>query len=115
MKPAAPDEEIETAEVSAPLPKVTNNFYDYTPPFNVAALVERMLASVPSKYLVGLSEVVLTNTAGLPRKVRRSMTKSRKRKVKVVEARGLYYQAWKGCPAWIKIFVDNTLRRLESG
>ncbi|MDR3739031.1 MAG: hypothetical protein P4L40_08415 [Terracidiphilus sp.] len=75
----------------------------------MASTVEKMLASVPPKYLNGLSEVVLTNTAGLPRKLRRSVTKSRGRKVRIVEARGLYHQAWHGKPAWIEIFVDNAL------
>jgi hypothetical protein len=69
-----------------------------------------MLASVPPKYLIGLSEVVLTNSGGLSRILRRSVTKARKRKVRIVEALGLYHQAWQGKPAWIQIFVDNTLK-----
>jgi len=41
------------------------------------------------------------------------VTKSRGRKVKQAEARGLYHQAWKGQHAWVEIFVDNTLNFYE--
>lgn len=113
------DQRLDTAEsaitASSQRPTVITNFVGYTPPFNVVPIVERMLASVPPKYLVGLSEVVLTNSSGLPRKLRRSVTKSRKRKVKSAEAGGLYHQAWQGNRAWIEIFVDNILRNWEKG
>jgi hypothetical protein len=101
--------------VSSQLPKVITNFIGYTPPFDVVPIVERMLASVPPKYLIGLSEVALTNSSGLPRKLRRSVTKSRKRKVKIAKARGLYHPAWNGNRARIEIFIDNTLRNWEKG
>ena len=74
-----------------------------------------MLASVQPRYLIGLKEVVLTNSTGLSRKLRRSVTKSRKRKVRIAAARGLYHQAWKGKQAWIEIFVDNTLSFYDKG
>jgi hypothetical protein len=109
------DSQLEAAEnmtsPSLQRPKVITSFLDYAPPFDVVPIVERMLASVPAKYLVGLSEVVLTNSSGLSRKMRRSVTKARKKNVRIVEARGLYRQAWQGKPAWIQIFVDNTLAR----
>lgn len=97
------------------LPEVVAHFSGYKPPFDPVPLIERMLASVPQKYLVGLSEVVLTNSSGLSREMRRSVTKSRGRKVRVAEARGLYRQAWNGKSAWIQIFVDNTLSGWEKG
>jgi hypothetical protein len=106
---------LDAVAVPAQCPKVITNFSGYTPPFEVAPTIERMLASVPPKYLVALSEVVLTNSSGLPRKLRRSVTKSRKRKVKIAEARGLYHPAWNGNRAWIEIFIDNTLRNWEKG
>jgi hypothetical protein len=113
------DERLETAEsaiaATSQRPKVITDFHGYEPPFDVAPIVERMLASVPSKYLVGLSKVVLTNSSGLSRKIRRSVTKSRKRKVRIVKACGLYYQEWNNKPAWIQIFVDNTLKGWENG
>ena len=103
------------AVVSAQNPQVIVHFSGHTPPFNPVPTVERMLAYVPPKYLVGLSEVVLTNSSGLSRKIRRSVTKSSKRKFKIVECRGLYRQAWQGTPAWIQIFLDNTLKGWEKG
>lgn len=74
-----------------------------------------MLDSIPKKYLDGLSEVVLTNTSGMSRERRRSVTKSRKRKIRMLNARGLYHPAWQREPAWIEIFVDNTIRGWEKG
>ncbi len=112
----APSEAIEdTIAASSQRPKVITNFSGYTPPFDVVPIVERMLASVPPKYLIGLSKVVLTNSSGLSRKLRRSVTKARKHKVRIVEAGGLYHQAWHGNLAWIEIFVDNTLKSWEKG
>lgn len=106
----------EAAPVSFSRPKAVTQFVaGYVPPFDVGATVERMLDSVPPKYLNGLSEIVLTNTAGLSRKQRRSVTKSRGRKVKQAASAGLYFQAWKGRPAWIKIYVDNALKNWEKG
>jgi hypothetical protein len=112
------DEPLETtgsaAATSSPRPKVIVNFFGYEPPFDPVPIVERMVASVPPKYLIGLSQIVLTNSSGLSRKMRRSVTKARKRKVKNVEAGGLYHAAWHGNRAWIEIFVDNELRGVEN-
>jgi hypothetical protein len=109
----------ETAEdavgTSPKRPKVISAFSGYTPPFDPVPIVERMLDSVPQKYLIGLSEVVLSNTAGLSRRLRRRVTKARGKKVRLVEARGLYHQEWHGKPAWIQIFVDRTLLHWEGG
>jgi hypothetical protein len=91
------------------LPEVIECYSDYSPPFDVKAIVVRMLESVPSKYLLGLDEVVLTNSGNLPRARRRAVTKSRKKKVRIVRALGLYHAAWRGSSAWIEIFVDNIL------
>jgi hypothetical protein len=98
---------------SAHRPKIIEQYSNYKPPFNVARIVSRMLDSVPHKYLNGLSEVVLTNPAGLSRPRRRSTTKSRGRKSRSVEARGLYHPAWNGKQAWIEIFVDQSLKISE--
>ena len=87
---------------------VTNRHFDAVP------IVQRMLDSVPEKYLVGLQEVVITNASGLSRKQRRTVTKSRRGNVRFDEAAGLYHPAFNGRPAWIEIFVDNTLRGWES-
>jgi hypothetical protein len=99
----------------AACPTVQTFFSDYEPPFDTVPIVQRMLDSVPRKYLLGLREVVLTNASGLPRKLSRTVTKSRHRKVRLGKAAGLYHPAFKGNPAWIEIFVDNILRGWEGG
>jgi hypothetical protein len=96
-------------------PTIAASFSDYEPPFDARPIVRRMLDSVPEKYLLGLNEVVLTNTKSLSRTRRRSVTKSRKRKAKIAEAMGLYHPEWQGKPAWIEIFIDNTLKGWERG
>lgn len=116
MNPMAELAKNETAPLSVVRPEVVTQFTaGYVPPFDVASTVVKMIGTVPPKFLNGLSEVVLTNTAGLPRKLRRSVTKSRKRKVKIVETAGLYHQARHGRQAWIEIFVDNALGSLPQG
>ena len=95
--------------------KVVTDYSGYNPPFDVGPIIEKMLDFVPAKYLNGLNEVVLGSSTGLSRKGRRSKTYSRKRKVKIADALGLYHGEWQGKPAWIQIFVDNTLRRWEKG
>jgi hypothetical protein len=95
--------------------KLVTYFREYEPPFDLRPLLSRMLRSVPSEYLAGLGSVVLTSTDTLSRKRRRSTTRSRKRIVKVVQARGLYHYAWAGEPAWIEIFVDRILNGWERG
>jgi len=96
-------------------PAVRISFSGYEPPFDAVPIVRRMLDSVPEKYLVGLGEVVLSNASGLPRKQRRSITKSRRRKVRFDETGGLYHPTFNGKRAWIEIFVDNVLRGWERG
>src|ERR1700676_4585643 len=96
---------------------VSASFSDYKPPFDPLPIVRRMLDSVPDQYLSGLSEVVLTNASGLSRKRRRSVTTARRRKVRVIDAGGLYHPAFNGSSAWIEVFVDNVVRvwRRDSG
>ena len=96
-------------------PCVVEDYSGYTPPFDVKALVGKMIESVPAQYLAGLDKILLTNTAGLPRKFRRGATRSRKRKVKIIEARGLYHPEWNNRSAWVELFVDNILRNWERG
>jgi hypothetical protein len=94
-------------------PLVIESFSGYEPPFNPTPVVRRMLASVPRNYLAGLSAVVLSNTSGLSGRRRKTKVKSRKRKVGLTVANGLYHPAFRGRPAWIEIFVDNALRDSE--
>jgi hypothetical protein len=107
---AAPNDGLSSRSV-----RITTSYHEYTPPFAVEPIVRRMLDSVPDKYLSGLNEVALTNTSGMSRERRRAVTKSRKRKVRMLDARGLYHPAWNNRPAWIEIFVDNILRGWEKG
>jgi hypothetical protein len=109
------DESSVAAEpgTTAGCPTVQTFFSDYEPPFDAAPIVKRMLDSVPKKYLMGLQEVVLTNASGLPKKLRATVLKSRRRKVSLSKTAGLYHAAFNGKPAWIEIFVDNTLRGWE--
>jgi len=101
--------------VTSARPTVVERYTGYVPPFDVKSEVEKMVATVPTKFLVGLDEIVLTDTAGLPRKIRRGVTKSRKKKIRMIEAQGLYHPAWNNRPAWIEIFVDSALRNWERG
>jgi hypothetical protein len=89
------------------------SFSGYEPPFDPAPLVRRMLDSVPKNYLAGLDAVVLSNASGLSGKRRNSSVKSRKRRIGLAAASGLYHPASRGNLAWIEIFVDNTVRGWE--
>jgi hypothetical protein len=95
--------------------RITASYHEYSPPFAVEPIIRRMLHTIPEKYLNGLSEIVLTNTAGMSRERRRSVTRSRKRKIRMLDARGLYHPAGQRGSAWIEIFVDNVLKGWEKG
>ncbi len=94
-------------------PEVIVAFSDYEPRFDVASTVQHILNSIPRKYLIGLSAVVLTNSRALSRKRRNITLKSRQRRTGLGAAAGLYHAAAKSNPAWIEIFVDNVLRGWE--
>ena len=96
-------------------PTIITAFCEYEPPFDVVAMSRRIIDSVPEKYLQSLTQVVLTNTGGLPRDRRRSVTKSRGRKARIRDAKGLYHPASSQRGAWIEVFVDNALDRTGSG
>jgi hypothetical protein len=96
-------------------PQVIVSFSGYEPPFDPAPLVRRMLDSVPKNYLAGLDAVVLSNASGLSGKRRNSSVKSRKLRVGLAVASGLYHPPSRGNLAWIEIFVDNILRGWEKG
>lgn len=105
----------DTPPESSARPAIITAFSEYEPPFDVVAISRRIIDSVPDKYLQGLTQVVLTNTGNLPRDRRRSVTKSRGRKARIKEARGLYHPASHQCGAWIEVFVDNVLDQRGPG
>lgn len=92
-------------------PLIQETYKEYTPPVNVANAVQTLLAYVPSKYLAGLDQIVLTNAASLSQERRRQKTALGSPTPNV---KGLYHQLWNGQPAWIEIFVDNTLQEWPS-
>ena len=90
--------------------EIVESYRDWSPPIDVTRVVSRLLTGTEERYKVGLATVVLANTAGLSHGRRRQKTWSRGRKRLVVKCRGLYHQAWRGDPAWVELFVDNTLK-----
>src|ERR1017187_3717724 len=90
---------------------IVRESYGSAPPsFDAGLVVRRLLDSIPSKYLVGLKTVVLTDTAALNHAERRAKTQSRGKKVRIQNCRGMYIQGSKNAPAWIEMFVDNCIR-----
>ncbi len=87
--------------------KVVEAYVDYAPALNYRGMVERLLATVPEKYLNGLDSVVLCNMSGLPQRAKRGTIPRRKRRVKRAHAAGLYHPAWRGQKPWIQLFVDQ--------
>ena len=87
--------------------EIIESYKDYSPPINALAVTQVLLRYVPEKCVRGLNAVVLTNASKFSRKRRRGTTKSRKRKVRVREAGGVYHPKTKTERAWIEIFVDN--------
>lgn len=87
--------------------KVVEAYVDYTPALNYRRMVERLLETVPEKYLNGLDSVVLCNMSGVPRRAKRGTIRRRKRRMKRAHAAGLYHPAWRGQKPWIQLFVDQ--------
>lgn len=87
-------------------PLIQEVYKDYTPPINALKTVEVLLGYVPPEDLAHLQSIVLTNTAALSRERKRQRTSTG---APVSRVRGLYSQAWNRQPAYIEIFVDNTL------
>jgi hypothetical protein len=88
-------------------PRIIEAFQEYTPPFNAAKAVHRMLKVVPQKFLWGLHSIVLTNVSALSREDRKRKTWGRKR-VTLGGALGWYSP---GEPARVTILVDNIEKR----
>src|ERR687894_363366 len=69
--------------------KVVEYYRNYSPPFDASKPVRRLLCHVPDRYLTGLHSVTLTNSLST-RSLRRGKVRSRNRKVRFADCRGLY-------------------------
>ncbi len=96
-------------------PDIESRYVGYSPPFPVEKVIAHMVEWTPAEYIRGLGKVVLTNRQAQPRAVRRAVTRSRGKKVKRIEALGLYHPAHGNEPAWIEMFVDNIFGHWEKG
>ena len=90
---------------------VIEDYRDWSPPFEMAATVRTLLASVPPRYLVGLHSVVLSSRHRLSRE-RRRPTRARGRKVPITRCLGLYHRSRRGQQAWVELFADAIVGRL---
>lgn len=110
---AAPDRTSGGKPADGSAVKIIENYRGWQPPFDAAAVTRRLLDRLPRRHLIGLDAVVLTCAARMSRRRRRRKTRSRGRKVPIVRCLGLYHQKWRGDPAWIELFVDNIVARLN--
>jgi len=92
---------------------INESYRDYSPRFDAAKTIRRLLEPVPEKYLVGLGSIVLSNFSGLSRGRRMGKLVSRKRRVTKSQTLGYYQQAWQGQPAYIELYVDKIMERLR--
>jgi hypothetical protein len=87
---------------------VREDFDGYTPPRWVGPTVERLLDSLLSEHLIGLSSIVLTESA---KTARVKMHRKGGRKYAPNQRLGFYVPAWRGEPPAIYLIVDNMLGR----
>jgi hypothetical protein len=92
-------------------PEIVESYRDYQHPVEIRQIVEDLLESVPSKYLAGLTTIVLTNRSALTRDQRRQKIWARNSKYPLAEARGAYYEATRSRPASVWLLVDNILKQ----
>lgn len=112
----ASDERAKLARsVTAEGPVIIENYHGYVPPLDVTAAVLRLMKAVPSRRLAGIHTVVLTNQASLSQKRRKSKILARNGKIRIADVSGLYHARYQGEPAWIEIFVDETLKAWGTG
>ncbi len=85
---------------------MTEAYVDFTPSLDYSAMTQRLLSTVPDKYLVGLDSVVLCNFSGQSRKQRIGSIAQNGRRIRRTRIAGLYRRR-RGENAWIQIFVDK--------
>lgn len=84
--------------------QVHESYKEFAPRPDVVAAVNRLVSSIPSEYLVGLSSIVLTNAAAVPsdRTWRLGGQKWRPR-----ESYSVYHRATRDAAPWIELIIDN--------
>ena len=87
-------------------PLIQEVYKDYTPSVNVKKIVKILLQYVPPEDLAHLQTIVLMNTAALSRERKRQRSSSG---ASILEVMGRYHPGYKEQPAYIEIYVDNTL------
>ena len=95
-------------QVSAP--NIVEVYRDYVPPQSVRQIIEDLLKTVPSRYLVGLHAIILTNQAAQPRKRQRQKLWSRNHKIRLIQTQGYYSGATRTSRASITLHIDNILK-----
>lgn len=93
--------------------RVQEAFREYQPPFDFKGTVEKLRATVPEKYMIGLDCVVLVNQSGMPRRDRVGKIRSRRRKVNKVHVLGQYHPEWGSSKAYIELRVDRIILGLD--
>ena len=85
---------------------VKDDFRKYTAPAWVAPTVIRLIQSVPPTRLIGLSSIVLTESAATAKvQIRRRAGRKHRPKDRL----GFYHKAWRGGAPIIHLIVDNIL------
>ncbi|MCP4109664.1 MAG: hypothetical protein GY749_29775 [Desulfobacteraceae bacterium] len=87
--------------------KTEEVYKDYSPPFDVCNIVDRLIKGIPQEYLNGLDSVIITNASGLNRQARRKRKKQSGKMIQTIKSLGRYHGPWRGQPAYIELFVDN--------
>jgi hypothetical protein len=86
---------------------IVESYVDFVPTLNYRRLVERLLLTVPEKYLTGLGPIVLSNHTGIPRREKRGTIRWKNRRMNRTDIAGRYHPAIRGQKAWIQLFVDH--------
>lgn len=86
--------------------QVYENYKDFHPPLDISKAVKRLVATVPSEYLVGLGSIILTNAAGSHSE---RTWRRRGEKWHSHNSYGVYHRATAAAAPWIELMVDNIL------
>ena len=89
--------------------KIQEKYEDYEPSKRIIKSIHRLIRFTPKRYLLGLQIIILTNKAAFNRRYRKKKTKSRKRKISLMECYGWYDHKWKNNPARIVLLIDNII------